>query len=338
MTDAEYDVFVSFKKLDEQGSPTRDSVLAREVYEFLASRGLRVFLSDVALEQKGVSAYKEAIDNALDVCRVMVAVGTCPENLLSKWVRYEWDGFYSDILEGVKPEGRVFAYLDGVDIRSLPRALRKSQTFHHGPDSLTKLYNFVSRALGDVLSHAPSASAATLSSEMPGRSEKAGRPRRDPATVSEPDGADVAVYDVFLSYAREDGDWVRANLYEPLTRCRTSDGRKPEILLEVDKESVPQGTNFMVFLARAIAKSRNVVAVYTTTYFSREWCQWELGRVVELDPTGEQRKLMPILVDPGAANSVPLSASGIPYITIERDDWFGILVEGLGFTAPEKPN
>jgi hypothetical protein len=145
-------------------------------------------------------------------------------------------------------------------------------------------------------------------------------------------------YDVFISYAREDGDWVRTNLYDPLVRCRTGDGRKPRVFLDVDKEGVPPGVNFIVFLAEAIARSRTVVAVYSSTYFSKEMCQWELGKVVELDPTGAQGKLTPILIDRSAADRVPLHASGINYIPVERDDWLEILVSSLDLTPPEQPD
>jgi hypothetical protein len=145
-------------------------------------------------------------------------------------------------------------------------------------------------------------------------------------------------YDVFISYAREDGDWVRANLYDPLVRCRTKDGRKPRVFLDVDKEGVPPGANFIMFLAEAIARSHTVVAVYSSTYFSKEMCLGELSKAVELDPTGMKGKLRPILIDPSAANSVPAFATGINYIGVERDDWFEILVSSLDFTPPEQPD
>src|SRR5215510_11600782 len=93
-----YDVFISFKNLDEKGVPTRDAALANEVYNFLTSKGLSAFISTVTLESLGVSNYKKAIDEALDAASIMVAVGTSTENLNSEWVRYEWDGFYNDIL------------------------------------------------------------------------------------------------------------------------------------------------------------------------------------------------------------------------------------------------
>ena len=95
---AAYDVFISFKNLDERGVPTRDAQLANEVYNFLRSKGLSVFISTVTLESLGVSNYKKAIDDALDAASIMVAVGTSTENLNSEWVRYEWDGFDNDIL------------------------------------------------------------------------------------------------------------------------------------------------------------------------------------------------------------------------------------------------
>lgn len=144
----EYDVFISFKNLKADGTPTRDSELATEVYEFLSKQGLSVFLSKVSLERLGIDQYKKAIDDALDAAHTLVAVGTTCENLNSQWVRYEWDSFYNDILSDIKPKGRVFAYVESVDSSSLPRALRQSQTFSNGPTSLADLYNFIANAVG----------------------------------------------------------------------------------------------------------------------------------------------------------------------------------------------
>ena len=142
-----YDVFISFKDLDEKGVPTRDAELANEVYNFLTSKGLTVFISTVTLESLGASDYKKAIDDALDAASIMVAVGTSLENLNSRWVRYEWDGFYNDILSEVKPSGKVFAYVAGLRPAQLPRALRQTQTFIHSPEALRQLYGFIVQAL-----------------------------------------------------------------------------------------------------------------------------------------------------------------------------------------------
>jgi hypothetical protein len=144
---AEYDVFLSHKQLDPGGEPSRDAVLAREVFEYLSGQGLRVFLGAVSLEQLGIAAYKKAIDDALDSAQVLVAVGTSAENLESQWVRYEWESFFNDILSGRKTKGRVFSYVDGVSPNALPRTLRQNQVIVHQQGSHGLLYNFIANAL-----------------------------------------------------------------------------------------------------------------------------------------------------------------------------------------------
>lgn len=144
----DFDVFISFKNLGADGAPTPDSVLAREVCEFLTARGLSVFFSNISLEAMGVAAYQRAIDEALDAATVLVAVGTSRENLESQWVRYEWSSFYNDILSELKRNGRVFVYSKGIDIFSLPRILRQNQVFVHQKNALESLANFILNALG----------------------------------------------------------------------------------------------------------------------------------------------------------------------------------------------
>jgi len=143
-----YQVFLSFKNLDKDGNPTRDSLLAQELYEYFTGRGLTVFFSERTLEALGVASYKGAIDNALDAAQVLVAVGTSAENLNSKWVEYERETFYIDILNETKPNGRIFSYVDGVQANKLPRTLKQMQCIQHGPDAFERLYRFVANALG----------------------------------------------------------------------------------------------------------------------------------------------------------------------------------------------
>ena len=44
----------------------------------------------------------------------------------SSWVRYEWDGFFNDVLSGQK-EGHLFSYIDDMSPSDLPRTLRQLQ-------------------------------------------------------------------------------------------------------------------------------------------------------------------------------------------------------------------
>ncbi|ABB33219.1 hypothetical protein GeomeDRAFT_2936 [Geobacter metallireducens RCH3] len=142
-----YQVFISFKNSDEQGLPTRDSQLADLLYREFTSRGLDVFYSNLSLPRLGESEYKKCIDDALDSSTVLIAVGTSRENLESKWVRYEWDSFYNDVLSGVKPQGRLFVYYEKMSTKELPRTLRQNQAFPHGLDHLNELSEYIMRAL-----------------------------------------------------------------------------------------------------------------------------------------------------------------------------------------------
>jgi hypothetical protein len=54
MNGQNYEVFLCFKNLNDGGTPTRDSVLAKEIFDFLSMQGLRVFLSNVSLEKLGI--------------------------------------------------------------------------------------------------------------------------------------------------------------------------------------------------------------------------------------------------------------------------------------------
>lgn len=156
------DIFISFKNLDAEGKATRDSELAREVSDYLTSRRLTVFFSNTSLERLGAAEYTRAIDDALDAASVLIAVGTSREHLESKWVRYEWSSFFNDTLSGIKPDGRLFGYVEGITTRDLPRALRQNQVFIHEAGALEKLYNFIHNALGALEEEQPPKRKAEL--------------------------------------------------------------------------------------------------------------------------------------------------------------------------------
>lgn len=143
----QFDVFLSYRKTDDQGRSTRDSLLAREVFDFLGARGVRCFLAEESLASTGQAEYKQFIDQVLDEVPVLVVVATSPENIASRWVRYEWDSFYNDILSG-RQRGTLLSYLDGVEVRDLPRTLRQNQAIQHAEGALQVLFSHVAAALG----------------------------------------------------------------------------------------------------------------------------------------------------------------------------------------------
>ena len=90
-----YDVFISYKELDENGNRTRDSILAQDIYYQLTEKGWRVFFSRISLEDVPGTQYEPYIFAALNSAKVMVAVGTSGENLNAVWVKNEWSRFLS---------------------------------------------------------------------------------------------------------------------------------------------------------------------------------------------------------------------------------------------------
>ena len=94
MLSNKYDVFISFKHSDANNNKTKDFMIAKDLYEFLKEKGLRVFFSPSELEFLGRSHFARAIDAALDSSRFLIAVGCSKENFESQWVEYEWDAFF----------------------------------------------------------------------------------------------------------------------------------------------------------------------------------------------------------------------------------------------------
>ncbi|MBR3597834.1 MAG: methyltransferase domain-containing protein [Clostridia bacterium] len=142
-----FQVFLSFKNTDLNGNTTKDREMAANLYKELTQKGINVFFSEETLRSLGAAQYKDAIDDALDDAKVLIVVGTSVENITSNWVRYEWDSFYGDILSG-KKEGQLFSYIDGINIKDLPRTLRQVQTFDASKDEIINICDYISNSLG----------------------------------------------------------------------------------------------------------------------------------------------------------------------------------------------
>ena len=88
-----FDVFICYKESDENGSRTKDSTLAQEIYYQLTDQGRRVFFARITLEDKVGTEYEPYIFAALNSAKVMVVVGTKPEYFNAVWVKNEWSRF-----------------------------------------------------------------------------------------------------------------------------------------------------------------------------------------------------------------------------------------------------
>lgn len=88
-----FDVFICYKETDENGKRTVDSVLANDIYYQLMQEGLKVFYAAITLKNKLGQEYEPYIFSALNSAKVMLVVGTKPENFNAVWVKNEWSRY-----------------------------------------------------------------------------------------------------------------------------------------------------------------------------------------------------------------------------------------------------
>ena len=97
-----FDVFICYKETDADGSRTRDSVIANDIYHQLSREGLKVFFAAVTLEDKLGRAYEPYIFAALNSAKVMIVLGTKPEYFNAPWVKNEWSRYLTIIKKDPK--------------------------------------------------------------------------------------------------------------------------------------------------------------------------------------------------------------------------------------------
>lgn len=116
-----YDVFISSK--------SEDYHLAEDVYDFLRSKGLSVFIASEELKKIGEAHFSYAIDDVLDHSIHMVVVASSVEYIKSKWVKYEWSTFSNDLKSGYRSGNLITILSTSIELKSLPASLRHQQSF-----------------------------------------------------------------------------------------------------------------------------------------------------------------------------------------------------------------
>ena len=150
-----FEVFISFKNHDDYGNPTEESHIAEELYKTLHSRNIPVFYSNISLLELGESVYKRSIDSALDTSYVLILVSTSLDHIESRWIKYEWEGFHNDILNGIKKDGEIIAYTKGILPSALPRALRSYQNCQVESMSPDMISSFIENILKKIHASSP---------------------------------------------------------------------------------------------------------------------------------------------------------------------------------------
>lgn len=147
-----YDVFITFKNTDAEGEKTKDYYMADSLYKELDKNGVKVFFSPVSIRKNAVYNYSEYIDKAIEESDILIAVGTCAENLNAKWVSYEITSFRNEYLSGRKDEARagMISYVsEDVRVENLPLCLRSCEMFT-GADDVVKWVKNRIRSAGGI--------------------------------------------------------------------------------------------------------------------------------------------------------------------------------------------
>jgi formylglycine-generating enzyme required for sulfatase activity len=105
-----------------------------------------------------------------------------------------------------------------------------------------------------------------------------------------------SAYDVFVSYSHEDEQWVQKELLPRLNSaglkvCIDSESYQPG-------EPFEAGTPVIRAIEKAILVSHKTICVFSHTYRESEWCELEDILISSLDPSGRDKRLLPILLKP----------------------------------------
>lgn len=122
-----FDVFICYKESENDGTRTRDSLLAQDIYYQLTEQGRRVFFSRITLEDKAGTEYEPYIFAALNSAKVMILVTTSAEHANAVWVKNEWSHFLS-LMRKDRSKLLLPCYRD-MDPYDLPEALSVLQSY-----------------------------------------------------------------------------------------------------------------------------------------------------------------------------------------------------------------
>ncbi|MBR3179419.1 MAG: TIR domain-containing protein [Clostridia bacterium] len=125
-----FDVFICYKESENDGTRTRDSLMAQEIYYQLTEQGRRVFFSRITLEDKAGTEYEPYIFAALNSAKVMIVVTTSAEHVNAVWVKNEWSRFLS-LMRKDRSKLLLPCYRD-MDPYELPEALSVLQSYDMG--------------------------------------------------------------------------------------------------------------------------------------------------------------------------------------------------------------
>lgn len=124
------------------------------------------------------------------------------------------------------------------------------------------------------------------------------------------------IYDVFISYSRGDSDFVKRDLYQPLSEFKKPDGSKLKIFF--DEKSIGIGELFTSKYMRAIVDSKLFVPVISEEYYKKNHCRNEMDLAVKR----KIEKLMSLCIIALDYKYVPEEFTNINFVDITKQKDF----------------
>lgn len=125
-------------------------------------------------------------------------------------------------------------------------------------------------------------------------------------------------YDAYISYSTRDRDWVEGYLVPHLQAAG--------LRLWLFSQDVRAGDNWLLEIEKAVAQSRNMLIVLTPHLVASEWAEQESKLFLSLDPKGDQRRLIPLLLK---RTEIPLYLRTRSYLDFTQEEYWEPVMEQL---------
>jgi hypothetical protein len=116
-------------------------------------------------------------------------------------------------------------------------------------------------------------------------------------------------YDIFISYSRENIDWVSGTLVPKL--------ENHGFRVFIDYRDFRGGSFSVTEMERAVNSSKRVLLVLTKDYIKSKWSAFENVMGQSIDPAAIERKLIPILRE---ECNIPLRLKILHYRDLRNND------------------
>ncbi len=142
-----YDVFICYKETASDGSHTRESDIAKDLYYKLTAEGYRTFYAPITLQEKAGFEYEPFIFAALNSAKIMFVIGFSREHYDAVWVKNEWSRYLAR--KAKNPRLLLISCYNSylMDASQLPEQLNKTQARDLSNASTNDLVNDVKKWL-----------------------------------------------------------------------------------------------------------------------------------------------------------------------------------------------